>query len=380
MAYYLLPKTTAIINVNPCISVKNREPYVSYTALKYHDEIKAQVLQHFIDEIQDYNDIIKLINPHEYIFSKVPGTKLSVSKLKSCSNLFYEFLETVITTNAFENYTGTSHMRTLCISQYASDIIECLAVVRDNYMYENTFYNEINDCAIREISNKQFDFLFFETSNESHEKYFFSLIHSFMLLLKNQENNGHCIIRIHDLFYKSTVDIMFLLTSLYEKVYIIKPQASNVATFDKYIVCKKYRKNEFPENYFVSNYNMLYSFLDISHLCADKDIKIKNMSMSILDYDEIPCFFKSKINDINIIFGQSQIESLDLLINIVNNKNKEEKIQNMKKSFIQKSILWCEKFKIPCNRFYEKVNIFLPVIKEDPTENEDQDIQEIIEG
>jgi hypothetical protein len=208
-----------------------------------------------------------------------------------------------------------------------------------------------------------------------------------MLLLKNQENNGQCIIRTHDSFYKSTVDIMFLLSSLYEKVYIIKPQASNVATFDKYVVCKKFRKNEFPENYFVSNYNILYAFL---HLFADENAHLSAFSerstdtgennsmfsMSILGYDEIPYFFKSKINDINIIFGQSQIESLDLLINIVNNKNKEEKIQNMKKTFIQKSILWCEKFKIPCNRFYEKVNIFLPVIKEELAE----DLQEIIEG
>ena len=41
------------------------------------------------------------------------------------------------------------------------------------------------------------------------------------------------------------------------------------------------------------------------------------------------------------------------------NKNKEEKIENLKKNNIQKCIQICEKFKIPYNKFAEKVNIFL---------------------
>ena len=34
-----------------------------------------------------------------------------------------------------------------------------------------------------------------------------------------------------------------------------------------------------------------------------------------------------------------------------------------RKNNIQKSVNWCEKFKIPCNKFSEKINIFLPIIK-----------------
>jgi hypothetical protein len=53
-----------------------------------------------------------------------------------------------------------------------------------------------------------------------------------------------------------------------------------------------------------------------------------------------------------------------LVINILKNKNKEDKIETLKKMNIQKSVLWCEKYKIPCNKFFEKTNIFLPIIKE----------------
>ena len=54
----------------------------------------------------------------------------------------------------------------------------------------------------------------------------------------------------------------------------------------------------------------------------------------------------------------------------------------MKKTNIQKSVNWCEKFKIPCNKFSDKINIFLPIAKEITGLNENiitpQDISEII--
>ena len=89
-----------------------------------------------------------------------------------------------------------------------------------------------------------------------------------------------------------------------------------------------------------------------------KKILDKNI-VSILDYD-IPNYFLSKIDDLNNTIGKQQLESLDLIINLLKNKNKEEKIQTIKKCNIQKSIAWCEKYKMPFNRFSEKINIFLP--------------------
>jgi hypothetical protein len=36
---------------------------------------------------------------------------------------------------------------------------------------------------------------------------------------------------------------------------------------------------------------------------------------------------------------------------------KNDKIECIKKNNIQKSVSWCEKYKIPCNKFTEKINI-----------------------
>ena len=60
-----------------------------------------------------------------------------------------------------------------------------------------------------------------------------------------------------------------------------------------------------------------------------------------------------------------------LIINILKNKNRQDKIELLQKSNIQKSVEWCEKYKIPCNKFFEKTNIFLPIIKEEKDIKED---------
>jgi hypothetical protein len=79
--------------------------------------------------------------------------------------------------------------------------------------------------------------------------------------------------------------------------------------------------------------------------------------------DHLPYYFMNKIEDSNINIGHQQIEHLDLLLQIIKNKNRDEKIESLKKSNIIKCIQWCEKFKIPHNKFVDKINIFLPSIE-----------------
>jgi hypothetical protein len=75
--------------------------------------------------------------------------------------------------------------------------------------------------------------------------------------------------------------------------------------------------------------------------------------------NHIPYYFMNKIEESNIVIGQQQLETYILLINILKNKNKDEKIETIKRNNIQKCIQWCEKYKIPHNKFMDKTNIFL---------------------
>jgi hypothetical protein len=357
MSYYIIPKINNILNVNPQNCDNNITPHISYSLYKYYKELLQEIKNHLKNTDTSYNEFIQIVNPYEYIFSRVPGSNFSVSKLRPKTNLFYDFLEISITLNIFESYKNMS-IKTLHITNNNNDSIECFEMLRENYEDEIIFYDEFNDNTINLIGDINFDFLFFEAIITDTNNYIISLINYIMVILRNQSLGGTCVIKIDNIFYKPIIDIIYILSSLYEKIYILKPNTSNITTFDKYIICKKFQFNNESNNesnkYLKLNFYKLLIFL--------KKLENKNIK-SILDFN-IPNYFITKLQDLNIIIGQQQIDSLELILNILKNKNKEEKIEMIKKSNIQKSVLWCEKYKIPFNKFTEKINIFLPITKE----------------
>ena len=59
-----------------------------------------------------------------------------------------------------------------------------------------------------------------------------------------QKKGGTFILKIFDIFTQATIDIIYILASLYKKVYIIKPCTSRTANSEKYIVCKDFKMND----------------------------------------------------------------------------------------------------------------------------------------
>jgi len=55
-----------------------------------------------------------------------------------------------------------------------------------------------------------------------------------------QKHNGNFILKIFDCFMNHTVDLLYILSSFYQDVYITKPNTSRYANSEKYIVCKKF--------------------------------------------------------------------------------------------------------------------------------------------
>ena len=75
--------------------------------------------------------------------------------------------------------------------------------------------------------------------------------------------------------------------------------------------------------------------------------------------NKIPYYFINKIEELNLNIGQQQIETYDQIINICRCINIEDKLETLKRSNIPKCITWCEKNKLPHNKFIDKLNIFL---------------------
>ena len=141
-----------------------------------------------------------------------------------------------------------------------------------------------------------------------------------------------------------SIDMIYLLSQLYENVYIVKPNTSRHANSEKYIVCKKFK---------LDNVKLLiekfYSILD--NFSEDKNI------IRLFTFD-IPLFYKNNIEDINAILGQQQLESISNTLNLIDN-NKFDKLEAIKKNNIRKCIDWCNKYKVPCNKSISQSNIFI---------------------
>ena len=369
MSYYLLPKNYNFLHVNPQYDNDNHECqiYSSYSLYNFYNNLKKQIEELCLKEpnvlFNNYDELIKLVHPYEYIFNKVPGSKYSVSKLKPQTNVFYDLLEIFVTLNIFESYSDKS-IKTLHVSLNCEDSNECIQIMREKYEDDVCLnFTDNSEEMYKDINSLKFDFIFFNKPQNNINLYIIKLIQFIMTILRYQSIGGTSIIKIDYIFHKPIVDLIYILSSLFEKVYIIKPNTSNITSFEKYIVCKNFNViNDTKLEIHKFNYYKLQSFIKIFN---NKNI------VSIIDY-EIPCYFFNKIDDINIIIGQQQLESLNQIINVLKNKNKEEKIDTIKKANIQKSVCWCEKLKIPYNKFSEKTNIFLPIIK-DNTESEHVD-------
>jgi 23S rRNA U2552 (ribose-2'-O)-methylase RlmE/FtsJ len=168
-----------------------------------------------------------------------------------------------------------------------------------------------------------------------------------------QKKGGNFILKIFDIFSKLTVDILYLLSCIYSEVYVTKPYTSRLANSEKYIVCKNFLLKDsikisevfLNEFYKLNSNNNIISIVNIQH-----------------DY-----YFLNKIEEINVVLGQRQLENIITTLNMTTNKNNYDKIDTMKKSNIQKSISWCEKHDIPCIKLFCANNIFLSNTYEDGT-------------
>ena len=163
---------------------------------------------------------------------------------------------------------------------------------------------------------------------------------------------GTCIIKIDNIFYKAIIDIIFLLSSFYDKILLIKPIISNITKGERFIVCKSFNCG------IVENSN-IRNKIDEQILTKLNYSGTDDKGISSLINDEIPYYFLNKLEESNAVIGQQQLESYDQIINIFKNRNRDEKIENLKRQNIQKCIQWCEKNQLPHNKFIDKVNIFL---------------------
>ncbi len=155
-----------------------------------------------------------------------------------------------------------------------------------------------------------------------------------------QKRGGSFVLKLFDCFMQHTIDILAILSSVYDKVYITKPQTSRYANSEKYVVCKGFLHE---------------SCVDIYPYLRDIFGKMNALSATmtheprIVRFLNIPLanFFITRIEELNAIFGQQQIEVIHNTILLMDSKNKTDKISALVRSNVEKCIHWCAKHNIP---------------------------------
>jgi hypothetical protein len=152
-----------------------------------------------------------------------------------------------------------------------------------------------------------------------------------------QKRGGSFILKLFDCFMQHTLDAIAILSSFYDKVYITKPQTSRYANSEKYIVCLGFLFKSSDE------------FYPILHNAFEK--MVKTADTTVFRFLNIPLslYFTTKLEEFNATFGQQQVENIYFTISLIENKQKNDKLDTLIKTNIQRCVNWCIKHNIQHN-------------------------------
>jgi 23S rRNA U2552 (ribose-2'-O)-methylase RlmE/FtsJ len=315
--------------------------FISHSLNNYLSKIKEQINNY--NENWDYHK--KITNPYEFIHTHIPGTNYSVSKYKPLSRSFFKMIEIIKVFNFLNN---KENIKTFHLAEGPGGFIEAFTYIRNNnndiyyaitlisdninipsWKKSKTFLNNNKNVIIETGKSKTGDLLLKENllyikntyknsmdfitgdggidfscdfNNQEHlslKLVFAQIVYALVL----QNKGGNFILKIFDIFKLFSVELVFILCNMYENIYIYKPFTSRIANSEKYIICKGFKNNN---NQFINS--LVLNF--------DKIIKNIQNIKSIFNIN-IPNVFKNKLEEINAIYGQQQIENINSTLNLI---------------------------------------------------------------
>mgnify|MGYP000252750187 CR=1 FL=1 len=345
------------------------------------NKLKEQINR--VDDLWDYTK--KMTNPYEYIHTIIPNTNISIAKYKPLSRAYFKMIEII---DVF-NLTWDHPIRSFHLAEGPGGFIEALFRRRRNhqdkyvgmtlvtskhhtpgwrkakrflskwkeririepgydktgnlFVYDN--YTHLKD------SNKNtydlvtgdggFDFSICYNMQEclSSRLVFAQIVYALMLL----NDNGVFVLKLFDCYTRATLDMIWILCSVFNEVQIIKPYTSRYANSERYIVCKGYR--------YTAGQRLLPK---LEFILEKLETPPPGMNIERLLSIELPLQFMNEMNEINSIFAQQQTEMIQTTLSIIdmNEKDRNERLRTMQYNNIQKCIRWCKNH----NEHFTKLN------------------------
>lgn len=333
----------------------------------YENKDKLSEIKAKIDncDSKKWEDAKKKLNPYEYIYTSSKQT-LNICRVLPISRSYFKLHEIIKNNDLLKNNCYYS-----CIAEGPGGFIHCInqlskyekkiikqifgitLISKDKtipYWNQNIINNPINKIINGEdgtgniydyknvdffIKNINSNFCHLVTADggfdysedyNSQELSSYKLLYSEIFIALNiQKLGGSFVIKFFDLFTYKTIQLIYILYLCYSKIEIYKPLTSRLSNSEKYIICSGF---------------------------VGCEKKIKDTLKIYFDKCEylhvnIPKTFLDDINNFNDIFVSSQMESIELILELINKNKKIDKSPS--KEQIKNGLEWCEKYNLPIN-------------------------------
>ena len=354
MKLYILDKLSfdLVINDNLINEIQNKELFTKITNKKKE-----------IDSVQHKWDSDKKIsNSHEYIYTSSNYRK-NISSVIPVSRSFFKLREIIY------DYTLNINNKFSCIAEAPGgfmqtillfceekkiniDAIYGITLIEDNKDIPYWNPNLLNNPKIQICNGKDgtgnlyklsnvLEFIRFTGKNTcslvtadggfdytkdfeqelSSYRLFYSEI---MIALNIQKIGGTFVCKLFDLFWNSTLQLIFILYQSYESISFTKPSTSRQSNSEKYIVCRGFK-----------GYNKQLSNIMCQHF-GKTNLPI-----------QLPTKFSLIINSYHKQFINQQISKINNTLKLIKERRILDKPSQQQ---IRLAIEWCKKYEIPINK------------------------------
>ena len=383
MSYFLLQKIYYHKEIADNIQITYSEEHSEYrmnrTLLAYLITVKSG-----IDEYPKlWEKYKKITNPFEYIHTPIKRGSSPVCTLKPLSRSFFKMIEIdklLSLTKYMPNKIKTFHL-----AEGPGGFIEALCLLRknlDDVYYGMTLQNQIESNVpgwkksdefllknpivkiengidgtgdLTHAKNLKYcwdnyhgsmhfvtgdgGFDFSVDFNKQEVSSTFLIFCQVAFAVATQAKGGTFLLKLFDTFTHASLDLLYILSTLYEKVYFVKPFTSRSANSEKYVVCKDFR--------LYNSINIVKKFYTIMNTCDPT----KNIERFL--NCPVEKIYALNIEELNAIYGQQQLEMITTTLSLIEEQNLE-KIQKYQKKNIQKCKSWCQKHNMPYNEQQNK--------------------------
>ena len=203
----------------------------------------------------------------------------------------------------------------------------------NKFIQDVSFTSDITNCCDFITADGGFDFS--SNYNTQENDFIIFLICEIYIIFNILKENGNAVIKIYDMYSRSSMKILYILTLFFQEIFIIKPFSSRPANSEKYILCKSFKIN----NHNLANYKEIFKNIIIT-----KNLNLLN--------DNIPYKFIKFITEYNKFYTNRQIlyiqNTLNLIKKIDTNQILDKNIflKGLYNSNKKYAVNWCNNYNI----------------------------------